>query len=525
MEFSNMLPSHPMTIPFVVNQDPDKNSSQSPPQINHHCCYGCGDLLEDIFCHQCTCELCGNGAHYGYNCPPKAPIVPNPEPFNNQTINELPQTVPRFDLTYDFEDGNSFTYDSKSNLVHESPNVFDPPSQPPCYSYEFCGNDARYGHYCTPQVPHEAYQCQPMNEDYYHEQNSCYDPNSFGFDQFQPPQYTVNHPIFNAQNDHFNSQNRLMEQLTSMCDMVGQYIQKKEEEKQIEEEQAAKAQYCKIPVCYDDEDNEDYTIAITHNDDQLFYDEDIPKEIYSNLIFDEEIISMKIDPHHFNAESDLIKSLLNRDSSIISSSSKIDSLLDEFAGELTLLKSIPPGINKTDCVPEEENQFISENSDAAFESFSPFFIIVEDIDSLMEEIDLSFTPDAPMPPGIEEDNYDSERDILILEELLSNDSLSLPENESFHFDIPSSSRPPAKPPDGNTGILNVKVMGDIFEHKVPMPRLMFTQSTLVPNQEKSPKLLPYLGHKAFHYTIEYPMMIYGRNTPILDVLLFHFYPP
>nr|GEZ18165.1 hypothetical protein [Tanacetum cinerariifolium] len=29
--------------PFVVKQDPGKNSSHSPPQINHHCCYGCGD--------------------------------------------------------------------------------------------------------------------------------------------------------------------------------------------------------------------------------------------------------------------------------------------------------------------------------------------------------------------------------------------------------------------------------------------------------------------------------------------------
>nr|GEY83222.1 hypothetical protein [Tanacetum cinerariifolium] len=45
--------------PFVVEQDPGENSSQSPPQINHHCCYGCGDSLEDIFCHQYTCELCG----------------------------------------------------------------------------------------------------------------------------------------------------------------------------------------------------------------------------------------------------------------------------------------------------------------------------------------------------------------------------------------------------------------------------------------------------------------------------------
>ncbi|GKF76954.1 hypothetical protein Tco_0229424, partial [Tanacetum coccineum] len=47
--------------PFVVNQDPGENSSQ--------------------------------GAHYGYNCPPKVPIFSNPEQCN-QTINELPQTLP-----------------------------------------------------------------------------------------------------------------------------------------------------------------------------------------------------------------------------------------------------------------------------------------------------------------------------------------------------------------------------------------------------------------------------------------------
>nr|GEW04396.1 hypothetical protein [Tanacetum cinerariifolium] len=35
--------------PFVVKQDPGENSSQSPPHINHHCCYGCGDSLDDIF--------------------------------------------------------------------------------------------------------------------------------------------------------------------------------------------------------------------------------------------------------------------------------------------------------------------------------------------------------------------------------------------------------------------------------------------------------------------------------------------
>nr|GFA58122.1 hypothetical protein [Tanacetum cinerariifolium] len=111
--------------PFVVNQDPGKNSSQSPPQINHHCCYGCGDPLECIFCHQCTCKLCGNGAHYGYNCPSKVPIIPDPEPFNNQTIKELPPNAPSFD--------------PKSDLVHYSLNVFDPPPQLPFFLVNFAG--------------------------------------------------------------------------------------------------------------------------------------------------------------------------------------------------------------------------------------------------------------------------------------------------------------------------------------------------------------------------------------------------
>nr|GFB60282.1 hypothetical protein [Tanacetum cinerariifolium] len=255
------------------------------------------------------------------------------------------------------------------------------------------------------------------------------------------------------------------------------------------------------------------------SDNESFSDEDISKEIYLNPLFDEEIISMKIDPHHFNADSDLIESLLNYDSSIISSSSKIDSLLDEFASELILLKLITSGIDETDCDPEEEIHLIEillydnsspplpeacifENTDAAIKSFSPSPILVEDSDSLMEEINLSFTSDDSMPSSIKEDDYDSERDILILEELLSNDSFSLPKNKSFHCDIPSSPRPPVKPPDddeiqANLGILTVNLMGDISEQYVPMPRLLPTQPTLASNQEKSPHLLSHQGFKAF----------------------------
>ncbi|GJR95835.1 hypothetical protein Tco_0268009 [Tanacetum coccineum] len=64
----------------------------------------------------------------------------------------------------------------------------------------------------------------------------------------------------------------------------------------------------------------------------------------------------------------------------------------------------------------------------------------------MEEIDLFLASDGLMPPGIEDDDYDLEGDIRFLEELLNNDSLLLPEFESFHF-VPSFPRPPPEPPD------------------------------------------------------------------------------
>nr|GFB43648.1 hypothetical protein [Tanacetum cinerariifolium] len=117
---------------------------------------------------------------------------------------------------------------------------------------------------------------------------------------------------------------------------------------------------CDVPVCFTTFSNIlfDADYEFDSVDDQSLSDEDFLKKIFSNPLFEEEIIPMKIDQHHFNAESDLIESMLNHDSSIIYSSSKIDSLLDEFAGELTLLKTISPGIDETDCYPEEDIHLI-----------------------------------------------------------------------------------------------------------------------------------------------------------------------
>nr|GEX24971.1 hypothetical protein [Tanacetum cinerariifolium] len=205
----------------------------------------------------------------------------------------------------------------------------------------------------------------------------------------------------------------------------------------------------------------DYDDDFSSSDDELFSIEDVPKEnfkIYSNHLFDNEIISSKIDSHHSNAESDLIESLLNQDILMISYP-KIDSFLEEFSG-----------------------RFI----------FLPISYPVKDSDSLMEEIDLFFDPDDSIPSGIESDNYDSKWDIHFLEEFLRNDPLPLPENESSNFDHhddPSFPRPPSKPPDvqvffdfePDTGVLTAKVVEDISEHYVLMPNVLPSQPTLCPN--------------------------------------------
>ncbi|GJR26886.1 hypothetical protein Tco_1103118 [Tanacetum coccineum] len=102
----------------------------------------------------------------------------------------------------------------------------------------------------------------------------------------------------------------------------------------------------------------------TSRDDKSLSNEDVPKEnfkIYSNSPFYEEIISTKIDQHYFNAESNLIESLLNRDT-LINSSPKFDYILEEFSGELAHINPIPPGIEEADFDLEEEIRLVENLS-------------------------------------------------------------------------------------------------------------------------------------------------------------------
>nr|GEV31808.1 hypothetical protein [Tanacetum cinerariifolium] len=312
-----------------------------------------------------------------------------------------------------------------------------------------------------------------------------------------------------------------------MCEMVCQTVQKKQEEKRIEEEQAANAQYWKIPACCDDDD--DYNSAITPNEpvDSLSMGDEHLNTIpatKSDEFIKSCVENLLPNPSESEGENgcDVLACFTTFSNILFDAEYEFDpsddqSLSDEDFSANFFSKRLLYD-NSSSRPPKE---FVSENSNADIKSFSPSPIPVEDSDSRMEEIDLSFNPDDPMPPGIKEDDDDSERDILILEELPSNHSISLSINESFYFDIPSFSRRPAKPPDGDTGILNIKMMGDNSEQKVPIHGLTITR---VLNQEKYPDLLSHRSLENFQLSAKYPMMIHGKNIPILDVPLFHFYP-
>ncbi|GJT08729.1 hypothetical protein Tco_0843191 [Tanacetum coccineum] len=198
--------------------------------------------------------------------------------------------------------------------------------------------------------------------------------------------------------------------------------------------------------------------------------------------------------------------LFDSDDDFTSSDDESLSDEDEFFGELAHIDPIPIGIEKADFDLEEEIRLVEnllydnssprppeelnlEIADTILESLSQFPILVEDNDSHMEEIDLFLATNDSMPPDIEDDDYDSEGDICFLEELFNNDSLPLPENESFsldHFDDPSLSRPPPEPPnvkicfdfEPDTGVVTTKVVKGISEHYVLMPNILPTLPTL-----------------------------------------------
>nr|GEY48016.1 putative reverse transcriptase domain-containing protein [Tanacetum cinerariifolium] len=200
--------------PFVVKQDQgifvDKLICDlhtfSPNQFH---CFHCKDALGNgEACQRCTCKRCGSGHSNGLCL-----ICGN----NQNSSNDSP--------------------------IEESPNVFNPPPQTPIYSCEFCRRNARYGHYCTPQVsliyPEPGY-----SQDFNSQQN---------FHDFQQQVFKIKDAFGNKQYKLEDVQelfHKLLDDVQNIHEELAEYIN---------------TPGWNRPAFYDDGDDNDvdYTIAIT----------------------------------------------------------------------------------------------------------------------------------------------------------------------------------------------------------------------------------------------------------------------
>ncbi|GJZ60738.1 hypothetical protein Tco_0616554 [Tanacetum coccineum] len=188
--------------------DPNPNSFNNPPNDFTH-------PLQPQY-ESYSCELCGNDSHYGYDCPQRFSLVYEQEPSYNQKFsdNYYPQNSPSFSQQY--------------------------------LCCENCGG------------PHESFQCQPMNQNHF-EHNS----NSSGFDQYQSPQYSIDHQEDLNQQRWEESKNELLNMMRSFCEMVIQRNQAANIDQSPHQEMSTPDSSRRFNfTCDDDDDDEEYSISL-----------------------------------------------------------------------------------------------------------------------------------------------------------------------------------------------------------------------------------------------------------------------
>nr|GEZ72036.1 hypothetical protein [Tanacetum cinerariifolium] len=521
--------------PFVVKQDHGVN----PPHIDK-CCCECGNALDGIFCQQCICKSYGKGAHTGYNFPPKVSIISNPEPCNQTRNNELPQTLPSFDTTCYSEKEKSVPCVSKPNFVDESSKIFNLPPQPPIYYCEFCGSNAQYGHYCIPQVPF-----------------ICLDPGCSWNQQYKPEDLQE---LFR---EHSNDVQNIHEELAEYINTPG----------------------WNRPAFYDDDDDDDdvdYTIAITP---VLSTEEPIDSLSMGDELLDtisatesDEIIKSSVEdlvlipsesegipehmcdvPFHDNSSPlDVLKDQFEDFSESNDEFSSTDN--DSFSiDNIDYVEASPPNSELVSSkvieivISEETNTF--HNSLPEFENF--YFDLGEissgstttnsDM-SLLDYEAFSFNNDhiKEISSGSTTTHFD----------------ISLSEYDSFIFDFTHEEfvdelahiiSPPKICENLSTTRMNLPIEDDHSPLLAYVVWIFFAYLTypVIPlylhsfgNEDTifDPGITincvysfkPGLSHrygafKKFNnhrsHLNEWPMIINGKNIPILDVLLFYFYPP
>ncbi|GJU65828.1 hypothetical protein Tco_1247663 [Tanacetum coccineum] len=335
-----------------------------------------------------SCELCGNDSHYGYDCPSQVPLVYEPEPCYNQNFsdNYYPQNSPSFSQQYlccAYCGGPHYDYQCQPiNETYYEPNP----------SYDYSGFD-------HPQPPQDSVDCQEtldkileeleeikrdqrmlkeLKKQIAEEQTA---KENMSIEEMRHEQQLVDRKIKEITNDlgykRFRGE-KIDEEYERDCEIRirklkqdfnewGSEVRKKEQAYNEEQYSAARRRMLSIPFV----DEDDYIplgdiiarystskaitpdLPIEEPDNSLSMGDehlDITSSNENLVPIPSEFEGMSdntSDNDRLNVEFELVESLINRDTSIVYSS-KIDPILEEFAGELAHIAPIPPGIVEAD---------------------------------------------------------------------------------------------------------------------------------------------------------------------------------
>ncbi|GJS26568.1 hypothetical protein Tco_0487188 [Tanacetum coccineum] len=452
--------------------------------FNQRGCFGCGGPLDGLLCRRCTCEWCGNNLRNGFcsffvsRAGNSLVYDPNPNSFNDppNVFTHPPQ--PQYE-TYSCElCGNDSHYGF--DCPPRSPLVYE---QEPCYNQNFGDNYYPQNLPSFPQQcggPHANFQCQPRNQNFY-ELNLCYNSNSSSFDQ--PTQTSIDHqPPKEMSVRELLLQEKLHKALQAVCEKLSQ------------QEQAANlSTHTPEPsrrfnsFCYDDDDDDDDeestiplneitsqipgcnaitpVLPIMEPEDSLIMGDEnlstIPEKESDEFIKSsvKELVpipSESEDTSDNDSEGDLpfcdnsvtfSNPLFNDNDDFTSSDDEslpeedvpkenfkiYSNPLFEFDDEY-ISSDVNPLFNEVLEDIESEDSYVSKLDDPDL-LVTPLSKLNEDEcfdpggDFVLEEIEACPTSDS-IPPGIDDANFYLEGDILLLEKLLNDDPSSpLPPKE------------------------------------------------------------------------------------------------
>nr|GEZ43699.1 hypothetical protein [Tanacetum cinerariifolium] len=404
---------------------------------------------------------------------------------------------------------NSYISNPNLNSFNCPPDSYHPPYPTyETYSYDSYGNDTQFSYDCQPQFLLN-YESEPgYNENY----------NSYSYDSLSLPQQYLcctRYELKHLSNLEYHDEIKIAELKENFN---GMSIEIRKKEKLLQQEQWAylSTHLSKrlTSLCYDDDDNEDYTSAITP---------------------DAPVLSTEEPDNSLSMEDEHLDTILAMES---------DEFIKSSVVNLIPIPSESEGIPKHMCdVPSHDNSPPLDVSKYQIKDFSEsneeFSSIVDDSFSI-DNIDYveASPPDSelvssevmeiviPKVGGIDDDILSTIKDDILREKLL-NVNLLIAKIEALNANPTPSSD--CKTKSSSTSLNSLLEETNTFDNSLPENEDTIFDPGICNSRFSRPDISYRCGTvKKFNthrsHLNKCSMMIHGQNNHILDVLLFHFYP-